>query len=193
MTKSPPDARNESAVTHPADAPAIETPRLRLRGWRESDRDAFAALNRDPDVMRDLGGPLDRAASDAKLDRYAAALARHGHGRMLVETLAGDFLGYVGIMPPRPDYPPYAEIGWRLRREAWGFGYAAEAARAALGDAFGRVGLRDVIAFTTPDNIRSQAMMGRLAMRRELSLDFMAHGDGGVTRSWLVWIAHGGN
>jgi RimJ/RimL family protein N-acetyltransferase len=51
----------------------IETPRIRLRCWRESDREAFSAMNADPEVMLDQGGPLSRDESDAKLDRYAAA------------------------------------------------------------------------------------------------------------------------
>ncbi len=51
----------------------IRSERLTLRNWRNSDRDTFAALNADPEVTSDLGGPLGRAASDAKLDRYVAA------------------------------------------------------------------------------------------------------------------------
>ena len=57
----------------------ICTDRLRLRNWRESDRDAFATLNAAPEVTQDLGGPLDRTASDAKFDRYVAAFERHGY------------------------------------------------------------------------------------------------------------------
>ena len=59
----------------------IETSRLRLRSWHDADRAAFAAMNADPEVMHDLGGPFSLAESDAKFDRYAAALERRGFGR----------------------------------------------------------------------------------------------------------------
>jgi RimJ/RimL family protein N-acetyltransferase len=168
----------------------IETPRMRLRCWRESDRPAFAALHADAQVMHDAGGPLDRAESDAKLDRYVAAFARRGFTRWLVESPNGEFLGYTGIMPSRPEHPlgEHVDIGWRLVRRAWGRGYATEAAKAALEDAFTRCGLAEVIACTTADNGRSQAVMARLGLRREPARDFSDHYG---PRVWhlLVWVA----
>lgn len=168
----------------------LTTPRLRLRPWGEEDRDAFAALTADPEVMRDLGGPLDRARSDAKLDRYCAAFDRHGVCRWAVESLSGEILGYAGIMPLGPDHPlgPGVEIGWRLMRRAWGQGYAAEAAAAALQDGFGRLGFGEILAYTAPDNLRSQAVMGRLGLRRDPSRDFTATYDGAAWHG-LVWAA----
>lgn len=167
----------------------LTTPRLRLRPWREEDRAAFAALAADPEVMRDLGGPLDRARSDAKLDRYRAAFDRHGFCRWAVETLSDEFLGYAGIMPLGPDHPvgPSVEIGWRLMRRAWGHGYATEAAGAALRDGFGRLGLAEILAYTAPANLRSQAVMARLDLRRDSSRDFTATYDGAVWHG-LVWV-----
>jgi RimJ/RimL family protein N-acetyltransferase len=101
-----------------------ETERLRLRVWEESDRDHFAALNADPIVMNDLGGPLSRDDSEAKLNRYLKAWGSNGYGRWLVETISGEFLGYCGVMPVREDHPIgiHDEIGWRLIRKAWGHG-----------------------------------------------------------------------
>jgi RimJ/RimL family protein N-acetyltransferase len=165
----------------------VETPRLRLRCWRSADREAFAEMNADPEVMLDLGGPLSRAASDAKLDRYAAAFRRHGFCRWVIESRIGDFLGYTGVMPSPPEHPlgPHFDIGWRLVRNAWGNGYVTEAARAALDDVFGRVGLAEVAAYTAPDNLRSQAVMARLRLQRAPSRDFT------TDCAWrgLVWIA----
>src|SRR5262249_54153886 len=132
----------------------IETERLRLRVWGEADRDHFAALNADPIVMNDLGGPLSRDDSEAKLDRYLKAWRSHGYGRWLIETITGEFLGYCGVMPVRGDHPIgiHDEIGWRLIRRAWGHGYATEAARAALIDVFRRVKLIEVLAYTDAQN-----------------------------------------
>jgi RimJ/RimL family protein N-acetyltransferase len=102
-------------------------------------------------------------------------------------------------MPSSPDHPlgPHFEIGWRLMRNAWGHGYATEAARAALDDAFGRVRLREVVAYTAADNLRSQAVMDRLRLQRVPSRDFtLDYGRGAW--SGLVWVAtpredHGGD
>jgi RimJ/RimL family protein N-acetyltransferase len=169
----------------------IETPRLRLRPWRASDRDMFAALNTDPDVSRDLGGPLSRATSDAKLDRYIAAYEKHGFCRWAIERRDGGFLGYAGVMPVRSAHPlgAHDDIGWRLKRDAWGHGYAAEAARVALDDAFTRIGMAEVLAYTAPDNLRSQAVMERLRLKRDPSRDFVAHYDSVGDWHGLVWVA----
>ena len=169
----------------------ITTPRTRLRCWEQSDRDAFAAMHADPEVMHDYGGPIDRQASDAKLDRYATAYRQRGFCRWAIESREGAFLGYAGIMPSRPGHPigPHVDIGWRLVRHAWGHGYATEAARAALDDAFVRVGLTEVLAYTAADNLRSRAVMTRLHMERDPSRDFTADYDGIKAWHGLVWVA----
>lgn len=165
----------------------IATPRLRLRPWREDDGAGFAALHADPEVMADLGGPIDRAASDAKLDRYRAAFARHGFSRWAVTAPDGELLGYTGAMPEPEGHPlgPHVQVGWRLARRAWGQGYATEATSAALDDAFGRAGLGEILAYTAADNARSQAVMARLGLRRDPGRDFtMGNGWRG-----MVWVA----
>jgi RimJ/RimL family protein N-acetyltransferase len=173
----------------------LRTSRLRLRCWQEADRDAFAHMNADPVVMDDLGGPISRVASDQKFDRYIDAFRTHGFGRLLVERAGthgeSEFLGYTGVMPFRAPHPlgDHDEIGWRFRREVWGNGYATEAAQAALADVFKRIGLAEVLSYTAPDNLRSQAVVARLGLRRDTARDF-DHGYEG-TGSWtgLVWIA----
>ena len=176
------------------DTMQLETPRLRLRVWRANDRDAFAALNCDPEVMADEGGPIDRASSDAKLDRYAATFERHGIGRWLVEDRDGGFLGYAGVMPSPSGHPlgEHVEIGWRLLRTAWGRGYATEAAWAALDDALGRAGLPEVLAYTAADNLRSRAVMERLGLRRDPARDFTADYPRQTGWRGLVWVARRG-
>lgn len=170
---------------------ALKTPRLRLRAWREGDRDSFAALNSDPEVMADLGGPLSRAESDRKFDRFSASFAENGFDRFVIESESGAFLGYSGVMPTRKGHPldPHHEIGWRLARQAWGQGYASEAARAALNDAFTRIGLAEILAYTSPDNLRSQAVMKRLNLRREPARDFTKMDEKAGTWHALVWVA----
>jgi RimJ/RimL family protein N-acetyltransferase len=169
----------------------IEAARVRLRPWREPDRSPLAAMHTDEEVMADYGGPLTRAESDAKLERYATAFGRHGFSRLALETLDGGFLGYVGVMPIMPDHPaaPGVEIGWRLVRSAWGAGFASEGARAALHDGFKRFGWDEVLSYTAPDNLRSQAVMGRLGLAREPGRDFVAGYDTVAAWTGLVWVA----
>jgi RimJ/RimL family protein N-acetyltransferase len=169
---------------------AIETARLRLRCWRDTDRAPLAALLGHPEVMRDLGGPISRAASDAKLDRYAAAFREHRFCRWAVESRDGVFLGYVGALPQLASHPlgPHIDIGWRLVREAWGQGFASEAAAAALRDVFARIGSSEILAYTGADNARSQAVMHRLRLERDSARDFTS----GEGERELVWVARAG-
>jgi RimJ/RimL family protein N-acetyltransferase len=170
----------------------IRTKRLELLPWRDEHRSSFAAMHADPAVMHDLGGPIGRAASDAKLDRYCASYAEHGFARWAVETVDGDFLGYSGVMPRLSSEHPlgiHFEIGWRFTRKAWGHGYATESAKAALDDAFRRTGLKEILSYTSADNLRSQAVMARLELQREPCRDFSAeYGSAGLWRG-LVWVA----
>jgi RimJ/RimL family protein N-acetyltransferase len=169
----------------------IETRRLRLRPWRESDGDAFAALHADEEVMVDVGKTLTREESERKLGRYAAAFERLGFCRWAVDSLEGRFVGYVGVMPGRDGHPlgPHDELGWRLVRSAWGHGYATEAARAALQDVFERIGLPEVLSYTAPDNVRSQAVMARLDLRRDSVRDYVTRLESGKSWTGWVWVA----
>lgn len=168
----------------------ITTERTILRPWRDTDLDAFAAMLADPEVQADAGGPVGRNAAAAKMARYRAAHDRLGFTRWVVTDPEGVFLGYVGIMPIDTWHPrsPNVEIGWRLTRETWGRGVATEAARASLIDGFTRCGLEEVLSYTAPDNHRSQAVMRKLGLQRDESLDFTSTHDG---HSWsgLVWVA----
>lgn len=167
----------------------IVTRRLRLRLWSLADRHDFAAMNADPDVMQDLGGPISRAESDAKMDRYRAAWHQHGMGRWVIETQDGGFVGYTGILPAYDDHPlgKHYEAGWRLVRSAWGKGYASEASRAALDDAFDRQGLSEILAYAAADNLRSQTVIARLQFTRDAKRDFTLSGPRGTWRG-LVWF-----
>lgn len=144
-----------------------ETDRLTLRRWADADRDPFAALNADPDVMQYFRGVLDRAASDAFVDRIESGFDIHGFGLWAVELRrTGEFLGFTGLATHTFDahFNPSIEVGWRFARSAWGNGYASEAARAALEYGFTIAGLEEIVSMTTRSNERSRAVMRRLGM-----------------------------
>jgi RimJ/RimL family protein N-acetyltransferase len=145
----------------------FETERLQLRQWIESDREPFARLCSDPQVMEFYPNPLDRTASDAMVDRVRALITDRGWGLWAVELKADkQFIGYVGLHIPGYDLPcsPCVEIGWRLAGEYWGKGYATEAAKSVLEVGFDRLHLPEIVSFTATINRRSRAVMERLGM-----------------------------
>ena len=147
--------------------PVLRTPRLLLREWRDADRAPFAAMNADPEVMEHFPRPMAREESDALLDRIVTQWEEDGNGLWAVERVSdGRFLGFAGLATPHFEAPfmPAVEVGWRLARDAWGYGYATEAAGAALAWGFGTRGLDEIVSFTVPQNRRSRAVMERLGM-----------------------------
>jgi RimJ/RimL family protein N-acetyltransferase len=142
--------------------PELRTERLLLRGWTDADRPAYAAVNADPLVMATLGPLLTREQSDANVDRMLAHWDEHGHGLWCVD-LDGECIGFTGLMTP--DFMPDAvEVGWRLRSDRWGHGYAPEAARAALAFGFDTCGLDEIVSFTWAGNTKSRRVMEKLGM-----------------------------
>ena len=147
----------------------MRTERLVLRDWRESDRDAWAALNADPAVREFFPTVLTREQSDEAFERISGSLAERGWGLWAV-ALDDRFLGFTGLA--QPDFRPEREIGWRFAVSAWGKGYATEAARAVLDFAFTELQLPEVVSFTAAGNVRSRAVMERLGMVRDPAEDF---------------------
>jgi RimJ/RimL family protein N-acetyltransferase len=154
--------------------PVLRTERLVLRGWRDEDRAAFAAMNADPQVVAHLQGPLSRVESDAFVDRILAQWRDHDWGLWALELAEGGrFIGYTGLWPaPFLEHDPQIEIGWRLASAHWGRGYVTEAARAVLRYAFEQLRLPRVHSFTVPHNERSWRVMERIGMSRVVDGDF---------------------
>jgi RimJ/RimL family protein N-acetyltransferase len=155
--------------------PTVATSRLVLRPFNDMDRPAFFELNSHPQVVALLGSSSSRAESDAMIDRFSAELTWEGWGFWAVEVAAGaPFIGMVGLHRMAPTMPiaPGIEIGWRLHPDYWSNGYATEAAQASLDYGFGQAGLSEIVAFTTTVNARSQAVMRRIGMVRDVDGDF---------------------
>jgi RimJ/RimL family protein N-acetyltransferase len=153
----------------------LSSDRIRLRRWRDEDREAFAAMNSDARVMEFFARPLTRVESDAMVDRIAKHFGEHGFGLWAIEAPGiAPFIGFAGLTWARFSAPftPCVEVGWRLALEYWGYGYATEAARLAVGHGFGALALSEVVSFTSATNQRSRAVMERLGMRRDPAEDF---------------------
>jgi RimJ/RimL family protein N-acetyltransferase len=154
---------------------SIETERLLLRPWRDSDLVPFAELNTDVRVMEFFLSTLPRSESDAFAMKVRAHFDEHGYGLWAVEVRDGaPFIGFVGLATVTFEAPflPAVEIGWRLAHASWGRGYATEAARASLRLAFEELGLDEVVSFTVEANQRSRAVMERIGMHHDSAGDF---------------------
>ncbi|KQR23931.1 hypothetical protein ASF79_01415 [Agreia sp. Leaf335] len=156
----------------------LETPRLILRRWRSSDREPYAAMNADPEVMRYFPAVLSKERSDLSAERIDAGFDLHGHGRWAMERGdTGEFIGFTGV-GPMPEGVPGSdgmEIGWRVARAHWRQGFALEAATAALDAAFAPDAaptLHEVNSITAVINEPSRGVMRRLGMRH---IDDFAH------------------
>lgn len=160
------------------DLPAVEGERIRLRGFRADDLDAFFAVHADPDVMRYWSFPAWTEIAQAR-ERFANACAGHDPERLLCWAIAerADDRLIGGVTLFAIDRAQgRAEIGYALRSDQWGRGLAREALQLALTHAFDTLGLRRVEADIDPRNSASCGLAERMGFVRE-----------GVLRErWLV-------
>lgn len=150
--------------------PAIEfnTQRLAFCMWQQRHREPFAAINLDAQVMRYFPALVSAEQTYAGVDIWCQQFKDQGFSNWAVELLAtGEFIGFIGLSIPRRQLPftPCIEIGWRLKRTAWGQGYATEGARQCLRVGFERLGLDEIVSFTTLTNLPSIAVMQRIGLR----------------------------
>jgi len=146
----------------------LETERLILRMFRQEDLDAYAAMCADEEVMRYIGEgkAIDRVGAWRQMAMMLGQWCLKGHGQFALEERAtGVLLGRAGYFEPE-GWPGF-ELGWLLRRESWGKGYATEATRLLLRHAFEAMGRERVISLIRPANTRSIRVAERLGERLE--------------------------
>ena len=158
----------------------VETDRLILRDWREEDWPRFWEVTNTPEVMRWLGGVADAEKRRGAEERLQSYRREYEHTFWVCERqadgshLSGELLGFCGLKRSNQKGGPIGmmEVGWRLREDAWGHGYAKEAAAASIAVGFERFGADRIIALTVAANAASWGLMVRLGMRRREDLDF---------------------
>ncbi|MEO9461793.1 MAG: GNAT family N-acetyltransferase [Marinomonas sp.] len=157
-----------------------ETQRLILRDWRPEDWPVFLKHTNTPAVMEWLGGVLPTDKYAWIEDRLTAYTRDHGFTFWVVERkddgghLSGEIIGFCGLKRSNQAGGPMGEheIGWRLREDAWGKGYAKEAASESLKLGFERFDAPHILALTVEQNTPSWGLMKRLGMQRREDLDF---------------------
>jgi len=153
-----------------------ETERLIIRPWRDADRSDYLETCNTERVTTHLGGPAKVEDIDASIGRIRKSQDDNGFCFWAVERKSdGAFLGYCGLKIARDEGTPIegdVEIGWRLREDAWGQGYAVEAARACLVWAWANLDVDRIVAITVFANKASWSVMERLGMTRRPDLDF---------------------
>jgi RimJ/RimL family protein N-acetyltransferase len=148
-----------------------------MREWRDSDREPYAALNADPEVMRHFPSTLTAQQSSEMIDRMVATWNERGFGLWAVErTDTSELIGFVGLSAPVWEtwFTPCVEVGWRLAKQHWGQGFAPEAATAALEWGFANVDLPgdEIVSFTPVANVNSRRVMEKIGMVHDASRDF---------------------
>ncbi len=153
----------------------LETGRLLLRHWRETDLPVLHRLNSDERVMAFFPFRRDREQTAALLELIHQRVERDGLGWCALTLCdTGAVIGFAGLARCDLDlvHEPAVEIGWRLLPEYWGKGYATEAAEALLRHGFEDLGLNEIVSFAVHDNHASTAVMERIGMTREPAFDF---------------------
>lgn len=154
----------------------LETDRLVLRNWIDSDRDLFREIFSDPKVMEFFPYRRSHREADEIMERVRGLIERDGIGFFAMALKDTDEpIGFCGMSPTslEPALPKDTiEIGWRLATRFWGNGYVTEAARALLDFGFSTMGYGEIVSFAVAGNRRSTAVMERIGMRRDESGDF---------------------
>lgn len=154
----------------------IETERLYLREWREEDVEPFYQMSQNPKVLEFLIGPLSmEAVRQFIVDKNQTLVEKKYTFWAVEEKTAGAMMGYIGLqecLPPLP-FAPSVEIAWRLGFQYWGRGYATEGATAVLNYGLKTLKIPEIVSYTAANNHRSQRVMQKIGMKRDLAGDFL--------------------
>ncbi|MUT64899.1 GNAT family N-acetyltransferase [Paenibacillus sp. NEAU-GSW1] len=145
----------------------LETARLQLRDWEETDIEPFSRLNADEEVMKYFPKTLSTEETKVFYESIVSEFKECGFGLYAVEIKESkEFIGFIGFHRANfeADFTPCIEIGWRLKQEAWGKGYATEGAKACLQYGFDKLGFTDVYSFTADVNAPSKSVMTKIGM-----------------------------
>ena len=153
----------------------IDTERLILRTWNKEDARSYFQINQDPKVIEFLRGPLTMK----QVNDFIPVMNSHGDTDSYTLWAAclkgtGELIGFIGLNYTdwESHFTPAVEVGWRLGSQFWGKGYATEGAKASLDYGFKKCGLKEIVSFTVPANVRSLGVMEKIGLKRDINGDF---------------------
>lgn len=144
--------------------------RIGFRNWNDNDLEEFAKINADPEVMEHFPKQLTVTETFDFIQRLKRHYDTHGYNYFATELLGtGELIGFIGLAYQTYEsvYTPSVDIGWRLKKDAWGYGYATEGAKKCLDLAFNELNIDSLISTCTEKNIRSENVMKKIGMKRE--------------------------
>jgi RimJ/RimL family protein N-acetyltransferase len=169
----------------------IETQRIGLRNWKESDAVPFIEMNLDENVMEFFTSTLSEEETLAIIERIKKFITENHFGLWAVERKdMNEFIGFTGLSIPRfkTDFTPCVEIGWRLGHRHWGYGFATEAAIACLDYGFRVLNLSEIISFTSVLNLRSVNVMKKIGMSFVKNFEHPNVEDGNRLKTHVLYL-----
>lgn len=148
-------------------------------------------MNSDPEVMEFFPKPLSAEESDQMVERLKAYQQEHGFCFYAVDQLSDHaFIGFIGLVITTFDafFTPCPEIGWRLKRSAWGKGYATEGAKRCLKYGFEQLQFEQIYSFTTVTNKRSEKVMQKIGMAKQIDFDHPKIPDGHPLQRHVLYM-----
>lgn len=145
----------------------FKSERLGFRNWTENDLAEFAKINADLEVMEHFPKPLTEKETAEFIDRLKNHYVKHGYNYFATEILeSGELIGFIGLalQEYKTDFTPAVDIGWRLKKSAWGKGFATEGAKKCLEFAFNELNLDKIISTCTEKNTKSESVMKKIGM-----------------------------
>ena len=168
----------------------FQSPRLGFRNWSDGDIAPFAEINSDPEVMTYFPKPLSFAETKGLVQRLQKYYTDYGYTFYAVDRLeAAEFIGFIGMKYQTFEsfFTPCVEIGWRLKRSAWGKGFATEGAKACLNSGFDTLGFLEIYSITAIPNLRSERVMQRIGMEKIGEFDHPSLEEGHVLQRHVIY------
>ncbi|NLN83884.1 MAG: GNAT family N-acetyltransferase [Firmicutes bacterium] len=169
----------------------FETERLIMRRWREEDLAPFIEMNQDPKVCQYFRNTISPESSvKFYYNTVVPQFAKYGWGLYAVEVKeTSEFIGFNGFhwLDIKADFAPCIEIGWRLKSDAWGFGYATEGAKAALKHGFEVHNIEEVFSNTSALNVPSENVMKRIGLKHIGFFDYPGFAEDEPLRNHVLY------
>lgn len=146
----------------------FKSERLGFRKWKKEDLTEFHELNSDLNVMEFFPKPLTKNETSKFIERLQKHHEKHGYTYFAVETLkTEEFIGFIGLayQDYKSDFTPATDIGWRLKKSAWGKGYATEGAKKCIDYGFNTLNLDTIISVYAEKNEKSKNVMEKIGMK----------------------------